>query len=434
MQNAYTRNRLIYLNLTAATLIGSAGAYTYFYPPDARRANKQILNPATFVPFSVTAKDRVSDTSSILRLRPGDSLSKDGGTLDGVLSDGAAQGTGKIVQELRKQGVWSVEVKQPQLQISRRYTPLPPLEDSKAGAEATGTGITRSETEVRERTGQKAQPANQLPERHRTALSEVEVEEDAELRLFVRRYPEGEVSRYLHAVPRGSKVEVRGPYQEYKIPEDVREVMFLAGGTGIAPALQVAQCLKERAKAAPVTGRDVRMSVLWANRLRGDCLGGTGGEQDPASTGGSSSGDSWTSKLGLSGKSEAPKPQDTLGFETSDKSIIVRQLDALGSRASKAEKEAGLAASRLSFNTRYFVDEDNTFVQQTDIAKALTSRETPEADKARGGKKIILVSGPDGFVEHIAGPKQLVKGVEQQGSLGGLLSRIDTTGWEVWKL
>ena len=82
-------------------------------------------------------------------------------------------------------------MKQPQLQIGRSYTPLPPTQQ----AEFAGG-----------------------------------------LRFLIRREPPGEFSTYLHKLPISANIKLRGPQIEYKIPKDVDEILFLAGGTGIAPA------------------------------------------------------------------------------------------------------------------------------------------------------------------------------------------------------
>ena len=51
------------------------------------------------------------------------------------------------------------------------------------------------------------------------------------------------MSTYLHRLPIGATIELRGPHVEYQIPSEVKNVIFVAGGTGIAPALQVAHAM-----------------------------------------------------------------------------------------------------------------------------------------------------------------------------------------------
>ena len=105
----------------------------------------------------------------------------------------------------------SVELKQPFIQISRHYTPLPDQGDGR-------------------------------------------------IRLLVKRKEDGEMSRYVMALPAGAEVNVRGEYAEWELPkEEGARVVFLVGGTGIAPALQGAD--KVLAKDG-----EARVRILWAVR------------------------------------------------------------------------------------------------------------------------------------------------------------------------
>ncbi|KAI7109207.1 hypothetical protein KC352_g36485, partial [Hortaea werneckii] len=132
--------------------------------------------PGEFVRYTLVGKEEVSSTCSIFTLKP-------------------AAGTSIDTAELYdKRAISSVQFKQPQLQIARAYTILPPIE------------------------GQEPQ----------------------ELRFLIRKERNGEVSGYLHRLQLGAEIEVRGPSVDYVLPEKIGKVMFLAGGTGIAPAIQIA--------------------------------------------------------------------------------------------------------------------------------------------------------------------------------------------------
>ena len=159
--------------------------------------------------YQLVAKDPVSSTASVFELEPQEK------SLDF-----------RKFKEAWQKGVWNVQFKQPELQIVRAYTPLPPKAN---------------------------EPQNRKDN----------------LRFLIRRDPHGEVSSYLHRLPIGSKVELRGPNLEYELTPDVRQVVFFAGGTGIAPALQVANAMF---KDGDSRGRTLH--ILWANRKREDCIGG----------------------------------------------------------------------------------------------------------------------------------------------------------------
>ncbi|KAK9331521.1 hypothetical protein V1520DRAFT_337512 [Lipomyces starkeyi] len=168
--------------------------------------------------------------------------------------------------------VWSVEVKQPDLQIARKYTPLPIY---------YVLGLKPVGDEEKEDANKKEVKKMEL---ERTALLRMVGDneaDEAKLVLLVRKYGDGEVSRWLYSRPVGSRIQLRGPhtqvelstsvqprsitnlkrrYKEHKAedtplmrrpmldnpskmpPElhpDARDIVFFAGGTGIAPALQL---------------------------------------------------------------------------------------------------------------------------------------------------------------------------------------------------
>lgn len=301
-----------------------------------------------------------------------------------------------------KKGVWSVLVKQPQLQIGRAYTPLPP----------TTTNTT-----------------NTSPPAISTST----------LRLLIRREPGGEVSSYLHSLPTNSTIELRGPNTECEIPDNVKEVVFLAGGTGIAPAMQVADLFSRRGKG--------KMRILWACRSRDECAGGVGEEQDGGrekATGG------WGwAKWWRGGQRKENVEVQAPASQTSETSIqpgpMVSELQALQQRCP-------------DLKISYFVDEERSFIKPAIVSRYLTALPpTPlisvgeietgvrnemekDTDKIEGkGKRLILVSGPDGFIEYWAGKKEWVDGQERQGRLGGVLGGmlredLKRGGWSVVKL
>jgi hypothetical protein len=263
-----------------------------------------------------------------------------------------------MVQKAWRMGVWSIQAKQPQLQIARSYTPLPPTDTEVAGND---------------------------------------------IRILIRREEGGEVSNYLHNLADTASIDIRGPHLEVEIPGSVKEVLFLAGGTGIAPAMQVARALAER--------RGTRLHILWANRKREECIGGQGDggyEISSAATNG------WKSWIGLGRSVGVPQKVDARGH----KGIIVQELD----RLEKASKDGSIVVS-------YFVDEEQRFIQRDDILL-----HTKSMGAETSSNKVILVSGPDGFVEYLAGKKIWVDGQEAQGPLGGVLAQLNLTGWKVWKL
>ncbi|EOA88454.1 uncharacterized protein SETTUDRAFT_168352 [Exserohilum turcica Et28A] len=341
---AWLKRRAGPLIVLGSSALGGA-AYRLAKPPDPSDAT---LNPHTFTPYTLVDKQPVSSTSAIFTLRNSNGVSD-----------------AESLREVSKRSVWSVQIKQPQLQIARAYTPLPPAAETRT-------------------------KGNHEPEY---------------MRLLIRQETGGEVSTYLHRLPEQSTIELRGPNTELKLPRDIIEVIFIAGGTGIAPAMQVAQALGRR------TGS--KMHILWANRRREECMGGVSDdsryESNPQDRKGW-----WKSIFG-------PSAQTPLVEQASatDKGIIVAELDALKRRSEAATR--GLTVN-------YYVDEEKTFIQPSEIDKR-TRRKMEEA-----GSRLIIVSGPDGFIEHWAGRKLWANGTEIQGPLGGQLSRMDLGEWRVIKL
>lgn len=354
-----TRRKWTSSILVFSAVFGGGVAYNRY----RHSVSTDILNPHSFTPLQLISKEPVSSTCSIFTFRG----------LNGSRHE-------SFDEKLWKLGVWSVQIKQPQLQIARAYTPLPPSQASSA------------------------------------AISD----RAQDLRFLIRKEPKGEVSGYLHNLPDGATAEFRGPNIEYILPKDVEEVVFLAGGTGIAPALQLAHSLLEAPTESEVRTKP-RLHILWACRKREDCLSGLSeshGQQKATAR------SMWSTMLGSSGT-----PPAEHGFTSSiRKSQIVEELETFKTRH----------PGQISVD--YFVDEERKFIGVDNIQSLITPGASkpptdlyPSENRSKG-KKLIVVSGPGGFVDYYAGPKKWEGGKEVQGGLGGALARSNLHGWQVWKL
>ncbi|KAL8638219.1 MAG: hypothetical protein Q9228_004609 [Teloschistes exilis] len=327
-----------------------------------------------FEQYEVVKRKRLSATSTLLTIQP---------TTFGPRANKSRLNSQRIA-ELSEKGIWSVQVKHPLLTIARLYTPLPPL----LTEPVRPAWIDKS---------------GKVP---------ADPEED-QLRFLVRGNPDGELSKYLSRLQPGAQLELRGPYQEFEVPGEVRQIVFLAGGTGIAPALQVAHGVLERES----TNRKPKIHILWANRLERDCQGAAIEPPPPPE---SLLGRAWSS---IVGSDVAQSAVPTSGSR--NQSPIVEELMALKQKHPRR------------FNVSYYADDTNRFITTQDIRRQLqspmsSSLQNPAAQDPN--KKLILISGPDGFVEHFAGPKVWRNGKETQGDLGGLLKRLNPIDWTVWKL
>ncbi|KAI1087044.1 hypothetical protein F5B19DRAFT_476941 [Rostrohypoxylon terebratum] len=384
-----------------------------------------VINLKTFSPFTITSKEQVSPTAFVITVRPGDSAPDSPEEKKERKPD--AIGPYKNAWDY---GLWSVEAKQPQLQIARHYTPLPSESDD-----------------------------------HRNS--------DEELRFLVRKIDGGEMSTYLSKLKVGEQMHLRGPHPGFNIEKRLGEaenVVFLAGGTGIAPALQAAKKFLEM----PIPEQEKpTVSILWANRRAADALGR---QEVPGSKGGVQG---WFKGLrsDTSDKKESKEP------DPQNEPSLTRQI-----REMQAKHPS-------HFRIAYFVDEERSFISAEDIHAAFpplppfpstspasssappssSSSSTPPARQptpllppptscpwhcnslltklpdaddvgrrkinctcsravtrsysaahpgAKPGANLILVSGPDGFVKAYAGAKRWLGKGEMQGQLDGVLKQV----------
>lgn len=262
-----------------------------------------------------------------------------------------------------------MQLKQPQLQIARSYTPLPPPDSSNDSSAD-------------------------------------------DLRFLIRRDPHGEVSGYLHKLPLNASLDLRGPQIEYEIPEGVGEVLFLTGGTGIAPALQLVHTLLERESS--LLGKLPKIRILWANRRREDALDLPVQKAQVQ--------ESWRSWL--TGSVPAAETEMSTS-EPDDNCRLTNQIKLL--KAKYADR----------VNLKYFVDEEKSFIDESVLSKYVKrSVGTESKGTGQNGQRsrLIVVSGPEGFVNYLAGPKKWSGGKECQGPLGGLIGGLSREGWDVQKL
>ncbi|KAL4789923.1 hypothetical protein BDV19DRAFT_394604 [Aspergillus venezuelensis] len=336
-----------WLRLTLVTVTAAgAGAYVKWRQDSS---SSTTLNPARFTPYTLVSRETVSSTGSLFTIKP-------------PRPDGS---NSEVYEAAWKTGIWSVMFKQPQLQIGRDYTPLPSTSP----------------------------------------------EEDNEcLRFFIRKDPFGEVSRYLHSLKIGAPIEIRGPRIECEIPSDTETILFVAGGTGIAPALQAGHTLLRRADQT----RKPMIHILWANRRREDCLGGRSETTDAAIE----TQRSWLPRY-FKPSTTTSSLQPVGSQESTETSLIVKELEALKARYPE------------QVTVQYFVDEEESSIGKKSILDFTTTTvPPPEAHK----RNLIFVSGPEGFISYMAGPKVWAQGMEMQGPLRGIIKELDLKDWTVWKL
>ncbi|OTA67837.1 hypothetical protein K449DRAFT_400502 [Hypoxylon sp. EC38] len=399
-------------------------------PTDSSSSSSQnpVINKKSFSPFTITAKEQVSPSAFVLTIRAAGDASK---------SQSQSQSSWAPLKAAWDHGLWSVEIKQPQLQIARHYTPLPPPpsasdddDDDDDGENDTGNG-------------------------------------NEELRFLIRKLDGGEMSTYLSKLRVGEQVWLRGPHLGFDVERRLgaaENVVFVAGGTGIAPALQVARRLldddddddnddgrveKRREKPS--------ISILWANRRATDALGRQQRQGSGAGKGSWFSG--WRGReSALSAKEEQIQTEGSslarhilemqrrhpgqfqISYFVDEEGSFISPRE-LGAALEEARKASLLpAALSCPWHSAAMLEKlpDDNDTDRYALACACARDKNNTSTEAKVGANLICVSGPDGFIEAYAGPKRWYSGTEMQGPVRGVLGRLikemEGENWLVLKL
>lgn len=209
------------------------------------------------------------------------------------------------------------------------------------------------------------------------------------------------MSNYLSRLGVNDEVEVRGPAIEYAMTEQDKaggtDIVFLAGGTGISSALQAVHCFMGHSSVGD------RIQILWANRRREDCAGAPKSAKAAELIG---------SLFGSGGEDKKGEVEETAN-------AIMQEIRDL------QMKYPGRV------EVQYFVDEEGTFITSKAIKEAIRVVDA----QGEGRRKLLMASGPDGFMEHFVGKKGDWVGTQQlQGRLGGVVKSLGFKRWEVVKL
>lgn len=354
------------------------GAVYYLAAPPARPT---ALNDQAFVPYAITAREAISPTSVVLTVAP-------------RVPDPAPPYLEPATSAWRHP-LWSVEFKQPEVQIARHYTPLPPRQG-------------------------RAAP------------------HDGELSFYVRAVGGGEMSTYLCRLAVGQDVWLRGPHAGFDVLPRLgacARVVFLAGGTGVVPGMQVATAVLEASETASV-------ALLWAVR----------GRQEVQVPPPSPAPAPWWRRWPLRA-SRGPAPMRADMQEPShiaarlrdmkakygerldirvavddegtrfDAADIGRALAAVPLSSSAAPPSSSAAAAGCPLHDQRQHERASEF-ERPGAATCQCHGPPGEGGCALPGKNLFIVSGPDGFIAHYAGPKAWLGGALTQGALGGVMAEL----------
>ncbi|CBQ68105.1 related to CYC2-cytochrome-c mitochondrial import factor [Sporisorium reilianum SRZ2] len=314
--------------------------------------------------------------------------------LPASITASAAPATNDVRKMLR---IRSIYIKEPSLVIERAYTPL----------------------------------YDTLPGSYSTALVGASSEEKHTLDLLVKRYADGELGRMLHrAVPNATvpQLEVRGPVDTWSFERDSAaggvpaRIVMVVGGTGVTPAFQLVTSLFGRPGSGRAQEVDVpKVDVLYATP---DLESALLLPQLHALK------EEHRDKVSVSlfaehvAASLSPADRAALGPQLSASSAAASRRSWLpsvfGGKGSKADAKLELTAVGAATNIPVY----KSRITRQHLEHVLSATKT--------GRTLVLVSGPDGMVDALAGPKS--RDGQRQGALSGMLASLGCRQEDVFKL
>ncbi|KAJ7179378.1 hypothetical protein C8R46DRAFT_1073579 [Mycena filopes] len=178
--------------VVSSTLFGILGAGTaaYLFIPDKSRSAPTVddasLSPCHFTRATLTSSEQSGPNTKLLRLK-----------VHGL----PAHNHPSLLPP-----IWSVFIKDDDIQVERPYTPL--------------EGI----------------------------------DEHGRMLFWIKKYPKGEVGRWLHSKRVGDQIEFRGPLSTWAWKEDAwDEIVMISGGTGITPFYQLLHSSLAKARSTRFT-------------------------------------------------------------------------------------------------------------------------------------------------------------------------------------
>lgn len=221
------------------------------------------------------------------------------------------------------------------------------------------------------------------------------IDEEGRMRFWVKKYPKGEVGRWLHSKHVGDKIEIRGPLKTWAWQEEKwDEVVMISGGTGITPFYQLLHSTLLLNKA---TTPQTRFTLLHSSR--------TPGELPPP---------------------DLLRPLLSYASTHPDRLRVHLFVDQVDGSESESVPSKDLQVGRIGTTAiRHTLSSE----QKQSWWQWLFNRSRPTITADR--KIMFLVCGPELMVNAIAGPYGRNY---SQGPVGGALAEIGCHQDQVWKL
>ncbi|KAK4178403.1 putative cytochrome c mitochondrial import factor CYC2 [Triangularia setosa] len=425
-REAIRRTLRVVFTLAAGVVLYEMRTLAYWAEP---------LNNQTFSPFEIVDRQQVSPTAFIITVKP--SISG----WDGFAGQRKLEWLDNLQHELSRAGTWAVEIKQPELQVARDYTPLPDPDVLSAAHEDNARGRTERTLRLRR---DSFFPRFTIPT----------------VKFLIRKTDGGEVSSWLSRRKVGDIVELRGPHQSFNVvgrvgaKEGDKRVVFLAGGTGIAPALQAAGSLFQEHHQA--MKQMPRIDIIWANRSREDCRPDNPVIHILEKLKEKSQGRinyvctvdeerSFITANDIITKTQIASPPSGQPSQTPTTPPPWRKSWFWASPSSPQAPPPAPQTGRSLSNTekddadcyfhspRRLTTSAGEDYEKVDVGKKSNSKWECTCCKKLGGgvslgkpsfKNLIMVSGPEGFINHFTGPKYWADGKERQGPVGGVIGEL----------
>ena len=213
------------------------------------------------------------------------------------------------------------------------------------------------------------------------------------IHILVKRYPNGQISRFLHALNAGEFVHIRGPIQTMPYKSNiVKDLGMIAGGTGIAPMYQLLKSILMD------PSDQTRIHLVYANKSFNDIL--LFEELEILKR-------KYPNRLFVYHTIESTEALESFSFESFESTESIDSIDSIKDINTKETREWNQGIGRIT---------------KTMLKNHLPN---PSSDSA------IIVCGPDGFMRSISGIKQ---NENEQGPLLGLLSELGYDSTLVYKL